>query len=57
MQFFGMYNHPLNSLGAGSRDDSPIQQGIVIARKETTSEALQMAANFHLYCDAPAGGR
>jgi hypothetical protein len=57
IQFFGMYNRPLNSLGAGSRDDTPIQQGIIIARKETTPEALQMAENFHLYCDAPAAAR
>lgn len=54
MQFFGTYDTPLNSSGTSNRDEKPVQQGILIARRETTSEALQMAANFHLSCDAPA---
>jgi hypothetical protein len=53
IQFFGMYNTPVNESGPGNSNEKPVQQGILIAKKETLSEALQMAASFHLSCDAP----
>jgi hypothetical protein len=48
-----MYNTPVNESGPGNSNEKPVQQGILIAKKETLSEALQMAASFHLSCDAP----
>jgi hypothetical protein len=53
IQLLGMYNTPLNELGPGNGSEKPVQQGILIAKKENLSEALLMAANFHLSCDAP----
>jgi len=52
MQFFGLYDTPLNT--AGNRDEFPVQLGIIVARKEKKSEALQIAQNFHLSCDTTA---
>jgi hypothetical protein len=54
IQFFGTYDTPLNTLGTGKSNEKPVQQGILIAKREPTSEALQMAANFQLSCDASA---
>ena len=54
LQLIGIYDTPLETMGLGKRDEKPVQQGIVIARRTTPKEALQMAANFQLSCDMRA---
>ena len=51
LQLIGIYDVPLEAMGLGKRDEKPVQQGIVIARRATAKEALQIAANFQLSCD------
>jgi hypothetical protein len=54
VQLIGLYDRvPGTNVQLGN-GETPIQQGIVIARATTQREALQTAANFKLACEAAA---
>jgi hypothetical protein len=51
LTLIGRYDRPIAELPLGKRDERPIQQGFVIARKATEKEGMEAAANMRLSCD------